>query len=69
MAATDEFGKHEVLHTASIILEMFETYLLEHEAVETDADVKAAADKVFDELFRFYQLVGAKWLEKEKEDE
>lgn len=65
MAATDEFGKHEVVHTASIMMEMFETHLLEHEAVETTPDVKEAADKVFEELFRFYQLVGAKWLEKE----
>lgn len=62
MTATDEFGKHEVVHTASIMMEMFETHLLEHEAVETNPDVKEAADKVFEELFQFYQLVGAKWL-------
>lgn len=62
MVATDEFGRHEVIHTASIVMDMFETYLLDHEAVETDPEVKEAAEKCFNDLYNFYQLVGAKWL-------
>lgn len=62
MAVTDEFGKHEVIHAASIIMEMFETHICEHGAVKDNAEVDEAADKVFDALFDFYQLVGGKWL-------
>lgn len=62
MVATDKFGKHEVVHTASIIMDMFATHLLEHGAVESNDEVNEAAKKVFSQLYDFYQLVGCKWL-------
>lgn len=62
MTSTDEFGKHEVIHTSSIIMEMFEEYICDHDAVKENAEVDEAADKVFSALFDFYQLVGATWL-------
>ncbi len=62
MATLDEFGRHEVIHTASIIHDMFETHICEHDAVVHHEDVNEAAEKVAQALFDFYQLVGAKWL-------
>lgn len=56
MANQDELKRHEVVHTASIIMAMFDEHLLSHEAVESDPEVKAGAQAAFDELFAFYQL-------------
>ena len=56
MPQTDAFGKHEVVHTASILMSLFDDYLLGHGAVEADEEVKAAAQKAFDGLYDFYQL-------------
>ena len=69
MASTDEFGKHEVIHTSSIIMEMFEEYICDHDAVKDNAEVDEEADKVFSALFDFYQLVGAKWLDGGEDDD
>ena len=61
MPQTDEFGKHEVLHTSSIVMQMFDDYLLSHGAVEADPEIKEAAQRAFDSLFEFYQLCGRKF--------
>lgn len=55
-ADEDPFAHFEVMHTASIVMEMFDERLLSHEVVEADPELKAAAQVAFDGLFQFYQL-------------
>lgn len=54
----DAFDKHEVLHTASIIAELFEQHILKHRYTRSDGELKAAAERLADQLGDFYQLVG-----------
>lgn len=58
MPATDEFGGHEVLHTAHLIDDLFYRQIVEHAYVQADADLKNAAEAVHKQLAEFYQLVG-----------
>ena len=53
-----EFHLHEVLHTASIIENMFDTHIVEHVAVSQSSVLKEAAEKASQALHDFYQLVG-----------
>jgi hypothetical protein len=53
-------GFHEALHTASIQMETFEQYVLEHPAVVRDPELYAEAHLVFTRLFDFYQALGTK---------
>ena len=62
MPQTDEFGKHEVIHAASIVMQMFDDYLLNHGAVEADPELKEAAQRAFDGLYDFYRFSSEKWL-------
>lgn len=55
MAETDDFGKHEVFHTASIIVDMIATHILEHQAVEANPRWKYLAQKALDAMMFFYQ--------------
>lgn len=57
---TDEFAKHEVLHTAHIIESMWCDFVLEHEAVAADPDLKAEAVRIAEAIAAFYQAVGGK---------
>ena len=60
--AASPFGRHEVLHTASLAMDFFDRNVLSHPAVESgDADIAQAAQKTFDALFDFYQLCGARF--------
>lgn len=59
MAATDKFGYHEVLHTAHIMSSMWDKHILEHLAVDSNPELKAAAELISDKIGDFYQLVGA----------
>ena len=61
--AASPLGRHEVLHTASVIMDMFDRNISEHPAVEFgDEDLKNAAQRAFDGLFDFYQLCGSKFI-------
>ena len=61
--AASPFGRHEVLHTASVIMDMFDRHISGHPAVEFgDEEVITAAQKAFDSLFDFYQLCGSKFI-------
>lgn len=62
MPQTDAFGKHEVLHTASIIMSMWEHFILDHEATKLDPEVSAAAQNAFEAIHDFYQACGRKFL-------
>lgn len=61
MSATDDFGKHEVVHTAHIIHEMFAAHIQGHQAVDTDEDVRKAADEIGEAIAGFYQLVAQRF--------
>ena len=62
MPQTDDFGKHEVLHTASIIMSMWEDFILEHEATKVAPEVSAAAQTAFEAIHDFYQACGREFL-------
>lgn len=65
MAANDEFGGHEVLHTASIIMDLWGGYVAEHGYLEDKPELKKEADAIFDRIFDFYQEMGRLTLMKE----
>lgn len=58
----DAFHQHEVLHTASIVADMFETHVAEHRYTNSDPELVAAASDLTDRLRAFYQLVRRKTL-------
>jgi orotate phosphoribosyltransferase len=59
MSATDEFGKHEVVHTASIIVDMIAMYLQDHEAVETNPKWRALVQTALAAAMEVYQVISA----------
>ena len=54
----DDFSRHEVLHTASIIASMFEDFIAEHRFTKSKPVLKGLADRLTDGLNDFYQQVG-----------
>ena len=62
MTQTDKYGKHEVLHVSSIIVDMFDDYICQHDVVVTDNELREKADKIMGSLCEFYQLCGKKFL-------
>jgi hypothetical protein len=67
MAQTDEFGRHEVLHTAHIIASNFEEFICDHGYVLSDAELQRAAEEMLERLGAFYELVGDRNDAKDKE--
>lgn len=62
MSTTDEFAKHEVLHTASIVMNLFNRELIEHPVVIHDKELNDLATEVFEALYNFYNTCGGKFL-------
>lgn len=62
MTSSDEFHQHEVLHTASLVMQMFDDHVCSTRYVSSDPELAAAAQTTFDALFSFYQLVGQRSL-------
>ncbi len=60
MLSQDEYHRHEVLHTASIVMQMFDDHVCSTVYVESDPELTEAAQAAFDALFAFYQMVGAR---------
>lgn len=56
--AIDDFHRHEVLHTASVIADMFERHIVEHIYTQAEPALKDEAERVAQALHDFYQLVG-----------
>ena len=54
----DEFHKHEVIDRSSVIRDTWATHVMEHIVVVSDKQLKAQAQKAFDEIEAFYQLCG-----------
>lgn len=51
---------HEALHTSSLATDFFFQNVEEHPAVQHDAELKEAAEKVTMAMADFYQIVGRK---------
>jgi len=58
MSETDEFGYHEVLHTASIFVDMWVDHICSHGAVKESKALKPAAIKIAKAMGDFYQIAG-----------
>jgi hypothetical protein len=54
----DAFHAHEVLHTASIIADLFEERIEEHPYTQAHPEILDAAKLLSTQLQDFYQLVG-----------
>lgn len=62
MPETDPYGRHEVLHTAHLLADAFERWIIEHGAVQAHPTIHAAAADLSERLHAFYQLCGAAFL-------
>ncbi len=62
MPQTDEFGRHEVLHTAQLYEGHWYTDICDHVVVKMDPDLAAKADAIASLMAEFYQACGAKFL-------
>ena len=54
----DEFSVHEVIHTAHLLNDAFDRWILQHRAVAFDPVLAPAAESVAEALGDFYQKVG-----------
>ena len=57
MARPDELSHQEVLHTAYIMTRMWSDFIEDHEAVSSNPELKAQAERISEELNDFYQAV------------
>lgn len=64
MSSVDEFGHHEVLHTAYLMTRMWSDFIDGHDAVSTNPELKAEAKRINEELNDFYQSVARVIVEK-----
>ena len=60
--APGSFGCHEVLHTASIMMETVSSHLADHPAILLDPEFYSLARDAHTALFDLYQAIGAKHL-------
>lgn len=68
MSCDDAFGYHEVLHTAYIMNESWNNFIVNHGAVVLNPILKAEAGRVNMMIADFYQLVGREIDRIESED-
>jgi orotate phosphoribosyltransferase len=52
---TDDFGQHEVVHAASIIVNMIESHIMNHPAVEANPRWMYLAEKALEAMMAVYQ--------------
>ena len=52
---------HEALHTTYVLMDTFESHVLQSRCCDEFKDVKKQATKAFDALYDLYQLIGGKW--------
>ena len=61
--AREPLARHEVTHTASVIMDLFDRNICSHPVVEFgEPEVRDAAGAALDALCDFYQLCGRKFL-------
>lgn len=56
----DEFSRHEVYDRASVVLELFCNSVAEHPLVAGDKELSAAAEKVSDTIYQFYNMAAGR---------
>ena len=59
----DAFHAREVLHTASIIADLFERQIEQHRFTQATPELREAAARLGMHLYEFYQLVGQQTLD------
>lgn len=64
MTQTDEFRYQEALHTAYIMTCMWSDFIEDHEAVSSNLELKAMAERISEDLNGFYQTVARVVVEK-----
>jgi hypothetical protein len=64
---TDEFSRHEVYDRASVVMGMFDSYVVEHDVVRAVPVLRESADKALAALMDFYQLAAAVLMEDRNE--
>jgi len=57
-----DYGMHELLHTSSVIVKLFDEEILEHQDINRDEEIHKLALEAFDKLFDLYQVIGVKHL-------
>ena len=57
MSSIGELGHQEALHTAYIMTCMWSDFIEDHEAVSSNPELKAMAERLSKELNDFYQTV------------
>jgi hypothetical protein len=57
--ANDPFGVHEALHTSSVLMDAYNSYVCEHPAVTERADIAELAEKATSAMMQVYQALGA----------
>jgi hypothetical protein len=62
MSQLDQYGRHEVLHMSSFLMNAVDTELCEHAQIQRNKEWKALADKAFNALFDLYQAIGSEHL-------
>lgn len=67
--APDSFGFHEALHTSSIVLSMFDDYVLSHPSIVRDPALYLEAHRAFEGLFNLYQTLANQHLNSDPTEE
>lgn len=60
------FHRHEVLHLAYVVGDMFGRHLLDHRAIQGDPILRAKAEHIIDLLGDFYQAIGNSVFDREE---
>lgn len=68
MPPTDEFGYHEVVHTAHIMNCNWEEFINSHPVVQENPELLAQSEMIGDMLMNFYQKVAIRSFIKFHED-
>ena len=59
-ATEAEWVEHPVLDRAFVCADMFERFVLTHQATQSDPELREVAQKLSAQLYDFYQLCGSK---------
>lgn len=64
----DSFSQHEALDRTFIVMEMFNGYVAQHEAIETDPELKEKASAISGALYELYNKIGEKNMKDQEEN-
>ncbi|MDX3929363.1 MAG: hypothetical protein QHC90_26620 [Shinella sp.] len=63
------FGRHEAMHTASIILDLVDQHLLKHPAIVGNAEWFRLSSRAGEALFNLYQAMGSAEIDRRHGDD